>query len=150
MQVVRLKCMVAMTHKSRFTTFERGELCKAWHSRELWDSHRHCSDTRQYLPWINTPILHAFHFAYRSRCDCIHVRTLSSLFSIEEIDSVSEAIDPIVDILSMKPFLAGVYNGKNYGVIKRHITSGVFRYSCSTYMSTSQCSHIELYKSWAA
>ena len=73
-------------------------------------------------------------FLYRN-LNCVHVRSLTFLLPQEEIDSIpedAEAVEPSVDVLSLKPFLAGVFDGMNYGVIKRSSTSEVPRYNCSS------------------
>lgn len=54
-------------------------------------------------------------------------------------------------LLSTKPFLVCVFDGRKYGLLKRSVASGVSRYNC-TICSPSQmkCAHIECFKEWAA
>ena len=76
---------------------------------------------------------------------CIHVRSLVSLLSPGEI--CHGGTEPNVGILSTEPFLVGVYDGTNHGLIKCTRVCGITRYRCSTCLSSiPNCNHLEVFK----
>ena len=80
---------------------------------------------------------------------CFHVRSLVSLLSPGDI--CLGGTEPNVGILSTEPFLVGVYDGTNHGLIKCTRVCGITRYHCSTCPSSiPNCKHLEVFKEWEA
>ena len=77
---------------------------------------------------------------------CIHVGFLLSPGEI-----CHGGTEPNVDVLSTDPFLVGVYDGTNHGLIKCTRVCGITRYHCSTCPSSiPNCNHLEVFKEWEA
>ena len=77
---------------------------------------------------------------------CIHV-----CFLLSPGEICHGGTEPNVDILSTEPFLVGMYDGTNHGLIKCTRVCGITRYHCSTCPSSNpNCNHLEVFKEWEA
>ena len=64
-----------------------------------------------------------------------------------DYDFIDEKPQSSIDILSIDPFLASVWNGENYGVVKKFRINQ--RVKCYCVICTSQhCNHTELFEEW--
>ena len=64
-----------------------------------------------------------------------------------DYDFIDEKPQSSIDILSIDPFLASVWNGENYGVVKKFRLNQ--RVKCYCVICTSQhCNHTELFEEW--
>ena len=94
---------------------------------------------------LMTNVYHSDSYVLQSLY-CIHVCFLLSPGEICHGDT-----EPNVDILSTEPFLVGVYDGTNHGLIKCTRLCGITRYHCSTCPSSNpNCNHLEVFKEWEA
>jgi hypothetical protein len=83
-------------------------------------------------------------------CYCIHLRTAIKLadaeFDIHSLPS-DESPDPFVDILSVSPFLAAVYDGTTCGLVSC-TQAATMKFKCSHCTSHPSCDHISFFQDW--
>ena len=82
---------------------------------------------------------------------CVHVCSVVSLLSKSPGEICHEALSPCNGgILSTEPFLVGVYDGTNHGLLKLTRVCGVTRYHSTCPSSIPNCNHLEVFKEWEA
>ena len=83
---------------------------------------------------------------------CLHIRSLLTLSSptFEIVANTDDPESPTVDILSVTPFRAAIYDGECYGLVVRNTYGSKVQYRCmSCDRKSRRCSHVASFLEWA-